>query len=80
VETRRRHKESPHRAGEGELPEPELASAPDRGLDPQPVPAPDRGLDELALPPELALLFVSILLEYFYTKIRFSTPGSAPTC
>ena len=29
--------------------------------------------------PELALLSVSILLEFFYTKIRFSTPGSAPT-
>jgi hypothetical protein len=26
------------------------------------------------LPPELALLSVSILLEYFYTEIRFSTP------
>jgi hypothetical protein len=25
--------------------------------------------------PELALLPVSILLEYFYTKIRFSTPA-----
>ena len=25
-------------------------------------------------PPELALLSGSILLEYFYTKIRFSTP------
>ena len=49
METRRRRKESPHRAGEGELPEPELASAPDRGLDAQPVPAPDRGLDELAV-------------------------------
>ena len=24
--------------------------------------------------PELALLSVSILLEYFYTEIRFSTP------
>jgi hypothetical protein len=31
------------------MPEPELASAPDRGLDAQPVPAPDRGLDELAV-------------------------------
>ena len=30
--------------------------------------------------PELALLSVSINLEYFYAKIRFSTPGSAPTC
>ena len=26
-------------------------------------------------PPELVLLSVSINLEYFYTKIRFSTPG-----
>jgi hypothetical protein len=32
-----------------------------------------------ALCPELTLLSVSILLEYFYTKIRFSTPAlSAP--
>jgi hypothetical protein len=31
------------------MPEPELASAPDGGLDAQPVPAPDRGLDELAV-------------------------------
>ena len=31
------------------------------------------------LPPELALLSASILLEYFYTEIRFSTPGSAPS-
>jgi hypothetical protein len=30
--------------------------------------------------PELALLSGSINLEYFYTEIRFSTPGSAPTC
>jgi hypothetical protein len=30
--------------------------------------------------PELALFSASILLEYFYTKIRFSAPGSAPTC
>jgi hypothetical protein len=29
--------------------EPELASAPDRGLDAQPVLVPDRGLDELAV-------------------------------
>ena len=29
--------------------EPELASAPDRGLDAQPVPASDRGLDALAV-------------------------------
>jgi hypothetical protein len=36
------------RAGEGAMPEPELASAPDRGLD-APVPAPDWGLDELAV-------------------------------
>jgi hypothetical protein len=39
----------PHRAGEGEMPEPELTSAPDRGLDVQPVPTPDQGLDELAV-------------------------------
>ena len=31
-------------------------------------------------PPELVLLSVPINLEYFYTEIRFSTPGSAPTC
>ena len=31
------------------MPEPELASAPDRGLDAQPVPASDRGLDALAV-------------------------------
>jgi hypothetical protein len=37
------------RAGEGAMPEPELASAPNRGLDAQPVPAPDKGLDELAV-------------------------------
>jgi hypothetical protein len=43
---RREGRES--RAGEGAMLEPELASAPDRGLDAQPVPAPDRGLDELA--------------------------------
>ena len=30
--------------------------------------------------PELTLLSASINLEYFYTEIRFSTPGSAPTC
>jgi hypothetical protein len=29
--------------------EPELASAPDRGLDAQPVPVPDRGLDGLVV-------------------------------
>jgi hypothetical protein len=40
---------SPHRAGEGEIPELELASAPDGGLDAQPVSASDRGLDELAV-------------------------------
>jgi hypothetical protein len=39
-----------NRAGEGAmLVEPELASAPDRGLDAQPVPVPDRGLDGLAV-------------------------------
>ena len=38
-----------NRAGEGKMPEPELASAPDRGLDAQPVPFPDRGMDELAV-------------------------------
>ena len=31
------------------MPEPELASAPDRGLDAQPVPVPDRRLDGLAV-------------------------------
>jgi hypothetical protein len=31
------------------MPEPELASALDRGLDAQPVPALDRGMDELAV-------------------------------
>jgi hypothetical protein len=31
------------------MPELELASTPDRGLDAQPVPAPDRGLDGLAV-------------------------------
>jgi hypothetical protein len=31
------------------MPEPELASATDRGLDAQPVPAPNRGLDGLAV-------------------------------
>ena len=36
--------------------------------------------DELrGQPPELALLSVLILLEYFYTKIRFSTPGASNT-
>ena len=34
-----------NRAGEGTLPGPELASAPDRGLDAQPASAPDRGMD-----------------------------------
>ena len=34
-----------NRAGEGTLPGPELASAPDRGLDAQPTSAPDRGMD-----------------------------------
>jgi hypothetical protein len=29
--------------------------------------------------PELARLSVLILLEYFYTKIRFSTPGASNT-
>jgi hypothetical protein len=38
-----------NRAGEGTMPEPELASAPDRGLDAQLVLAPDRGLDELVV-------------------------------
>ena len=28
---------------------------------------------------ELVLLTVPINLEYFYTNIRFSTPGSAPS-
>jgi hypothetical protein len=31
------------------MPELELAPAPDRGLDAQPIPAPDRGLDGLAV-------------------------------
>ena len=30
--------------------------------------------------PELVLLTVPNNLEYLYTKIRFSTPGSAPSC
>jgi hypothetical protein len=30
--------------------------------------------------PELALLTVPYVREYFYTKIRFSTPESAPSC
>jgi hypothetical protein len=33
-----------NRAGEGKMPEPELASAPDGGRDAQPVPGPDWGL------------------------------------
>ena len=37
------------RAGEGAMPEPELASAPNQGLDAQPVLAPDWGLDELVV-------------------------------
>ena len=41
--------ERENRAGEGKMPEPELASAPDRGLDAQPVLVPDRGLDGLAV-------------------------------
>ena len=32
------------------------------------------------LPPELALLTAPYIREYFYTKIRLSTHGSAPTC
>ena len=39
-------KTEPAKAG---MLEPELASAPDRGLDAQPVPASDRGLDALAV-------------------------------
>jgi hypothetical protein len=38
-----------NRAGEGAMLEPELASAPDRGLDAQLVPAPDRGLDAVVV-------------------------------
>ena len=30
--------------------------------------------------PELVLLTVPNIREYFYTEIRFSTPGSAPKC
>ena len=44
-----------HRAGEGAMLEPELASAPDRGLDAQPVLVPDRGLDGLAVKRRTAL-------------------------
>ena len=45
-ELERGGKTEPAKAG---MPEPELASAPDRGLDAQPVPASDRGLDALAV-------------------------------
>ena len=45
-ELERGGKTEPAKAG---MPDPELASAPDRGLDAQPVPASDRGLDALAV-------------------------------
>jgi hypothetical protein len=45
-ELERGEKTEPKTAG---MPEPELASAPDRGLGAQPVPVPDRGLDGLAV-------------------------------
>ena len=45
-ELERGGKTEPAKAG---MPEPELASAPDRGLDAQPVPASDRRLDALAV-------------------------------
>ena len=45
-ELERGGKPEPAKAG---MLEPELASAPDRGLDAQPVPGPDRGLDGLAV-------------------------------
>jgi hypothetical protein len=45
-ELERGGKTEPAKAGMLDL---ELASAPDRGLDAQPVPTPDRGLDGLAM-------------------------------
>ena len=45
-ELERGGKTEPAKAGMLEL---ELASAPDQGLDAQPVPAPDRGLDGLVV-------------------------------
>ena len=44
-----------NRAGEGKMPEPELASAPDRGLEAQPVLVPDQGLDGLVVKRRTAL-------------------------